>query len=506
MPRFRIPCRPAVIAGLALAIACAEDTPTAPREGAQLAKASDGLKVTPARLSFTALGATGTLTAKTSSSGALTATVSTPACASVSPRRVPRSPAKFTVTATSPGSCSVTINDGIRSVVVPVVVAPLLRGTLVTGGAHTCGLTTAGAAYCWGTNRFGQLGSSTNTGADAPNPTPQPVHGNLVFTRLAAGSNHTCGLTAAGVAYCWGANDVGQLGTTTNLETGTPNPTPAAVATTDAFVDLKAGQWFTCGLKADGSVLCWGSNQWGQLGTETNLGGVSPNPTPNLIPGGVAFTVLSAGETHVCALTAAGAAYCWGRNNFGQLGTDESQGSGTGVTTPQAVGGNLSFTALATGGNHSCGITAAGVAWCWGRNERGELGTSQGQDEPFGLRDPVQVEGGVVFTALTAGEEHTCGLTASGAAYCWGKNDWGQLGRVTDFMQPTSTAGPVDGGLAFVQVSARADQTCGVTGAGAAYCWGSNFLGQLGTTTNSGTGNPTAAPSAVSGGLVFGLP
>jgi alpha-tubulin suppressor-like RCC1 family protein len=490
---------------LALAAGCVDRAPTAP----ELGKQGTGLKVTPGRLSFTAIGASGTLTASTTVPGGLTAVVSTPGCVAVSPRRVTRSPGKFTVTATAAGTCSVTITDGaLGSAVIPVRVVPaFVHGTLTAGDQHTCGLTSAGAAYCWGSNRFGQLGSATNSGnAGAANPAPLPVQGSLTFTSLSAGQSHTCGLTPAGVAYCWGANDIGQLGVTANIATGNPNPQPTAVNTSETFIDLQAGRWFTCGLKSDGAVLCWGSNQWGQIGSEENTGGVTANPAPNQVLASVAFTSLYAGDSHTCALTAGGDAYCWGRNNFGQLGTALNHLTGNATPMPQAVSGDLTFTSLAAGRDHTCGLASTGATYCWGNNDHGAFGTTVEFGTGLGYPAPLPMEGSLVFTALAAGDEHTCGLLASGDGYCWGRNSQGKLGSVTDFFTESTEPLLVDGGFAFIQLSTFGNHTCGVTRAGSAYCWGRNEFGQLGTTTNSGTFTANAAPLAVSGGFAFATP
>jgi alpha-tubulin suppressor-like RCC1 family protein len=157
------------------------------------------------------------------------------------------------------------------------------------GASHTCGLTSAGAAYCWGLNYQGQLGTTTNNGTSNANPTPEAVSGGLSFTAVAMGASHTCGLTSAGVAYCWGYNYQGQLGTTTNNTSFNPNPTPQAVGGGLTLVSLVPGGYHTCGLTSAGVASCWGLNQYGQLGTTTNSGTESPNPSPLAVSGGLTF-------------------------------------------------------------------------------------------------------------------------------------------------------------------------------------------------------------------------
>lgn len=505
MPRSCAVATSAVCALALLATACSDTAPTAPMlegGGPQFAKAPRPLKVTPARLSFTEIGAHGTLTVTTSASGAITAAVSEPPCATVSPRRILRSPAKFTVTATAPGSCVVTLTDGGgASVQVPVRVVPLLRGTLALGVDHACGLTSAGAAYCWGRNQWGQLGNGAS-GTD-PNPAPVMVQGALAFSRLTAGTFHTCGLTPAGVAYCWGVNVDGQLGSPTNAGVVTPNAVPLPVNTGLTFIALEAGAWHTCGLTATGAVYCWGSNQFGQLGHSENAGQVGPNPAPLQVATTVAFTQLAAGEHHNCGLTAAGAAHCWGRNNAGQLGTETNISTNT-PTPPEAVSGNQVFASLAPGSTHTCGLTAAGVAYCWGSNERGQGGTSVNYQTAVPNTTPTLVETNLLFTGLAAGLLHTCGFVAGGEGYCWGTNRGGELTRSVTEVAQSEIPLLVAGALNFIQLAADGENTCGVTADGAAHCWGFNVYGQLGST--NGLGTVVGFPQAVSGGLTFAVP
>src|SRR5262245_4624739 len=145
---------------------------------------------------------------------------------------------------------------------------------------------------------------------------------------------------------------------------------------------------------------------------------------PVAVSGGLSFTALSAGADHTCGLTGSGAVYCWGKNISGQLGT----GSMANSSIPVAVLGGLSFTALSAGAEHTCGLTGSGAAYCWGDNWCGQLG--DGSRTLF-IGTPVAVSGGLAFNALAAASTHTCGLTSAGAAYCWGSNDSGRLGRGT---------------------------------------------------------------------------
>ena len=207
---------------------------------------------------------------------------------------------------------------------------------------------------------------------------------------------------------------------------------------------------------------------------------------------------LTAGVGFTCGVTSAGAAYCWGWNPSGQLGDNTT---GTNRSTPVAVlgvggGTALTFASLTAGFLHTCGVTIAGAAYCWGANGYGQLGdyTSTSSSTPVAVRG---VGGGtaLTFASLTAGGQHTCGLTSAGAAYCWGYNGYGQLGdnTTTNRSTPVAVLG-VGGGtaLTFASLTAGDGFTCGVTSAGAAYCWGYNATGQLGDNTTTTRSTPVA--------------
>src|SRR5438034_445795 len=175
-------------------------------------------------------------------------------------------------------------------------------------------------------------------------------------------------------------------------------PTPITV--TGVSPAIGAGFLHTCGLASTGAASCWGDNSKGQVGSDP-IGSLILIPVA--VSGGRTFSALAAGWTHNCGLTSAGAAYCWGDNSTGQLGN----GSTSNSSTPVAVSGGLSFSALALGGHLSCGLTSAGAAYCWGYNAYGELGNGSTTN----TLTPVAVSGGLSFSNITTGGGHTCGLT-----------------------------------------------------------------------------------------------
>ncbi len=303
------------------------------------------------------------------------------------------------------------------------------------------------------------------------------------FAGVSAGNAFGCGLAQSGKPFCWGQNFDGTVGDGTTMQRNRPT----AVSGGLTFTGVSAGLAHACGLTAAGAAYCWGSNGYGQLGNNSTTNSL----VPVAVVTGLAFSQISAGEQHTCARTAAGVVYCWGGNGNGQLG----DGTTTDRLTPTAVSGSLVLASVSAGGLHTCARTAAGVAYCWGSNSFGQLGDGSGLQQV----SPVAVSGGLAFSSVSAGASHTCAVrTTTGAADCWGWNGSGQLGsgNTTASLVPVAVAG----GLSFGSISAAAGEfTCALTTGGAAYCWGLNDVGQLG----SGNNTPRTTPGAVSGGLTL---
>jgi alpha-tubulin suppressor-like RCC1 family protein len=320
------------------------------------------------------------------------------------------------------------------------------------------------------------------------------VVSGLSFVQVSAGYNHTCGVTADSLAYCWGSNFFGQVGDGTQ----TDRLTPVRVAGFLRFRGVSAGTDFTCGITISYKAYCWGSNSHRSLGDGTTAD-IRLKPVP--VAGGLHFGQVTAGNSHGCAVTTADKAYCWGENSFGVLG-DGTQNT---RLAPVPVVGGLKFRQLAAGLGHTCGVTLTNSAWCWGNNSSGQLGKGPPQDKSL---VPVRVAGGLNFRKVSAGFDHSCSETTDNRGYCWGGNVFGAVGDGTN-SNVRLTPVAVVGGLQFDRVGAAGDtHTCGVTPGHKAYCWGSDRDGELGIGDNSGLpviiGTPfSSKPRAVTGGLLF---
>jgi len=363
---------------------------------------------------------------------------------------------------------------------------PRVFTQISAGGGQTCALAAGGLAYCWGDNYYDQLGTGSTSWENCDGPscstTPVPVLGGLRFSSVTSGEGATCGVTPGGSAYCWGL--LRPLGSFPIVPVSRlPVWLPGRVPGGPAFADVSAGASFACGVTGAGAAYCWGDNEVGQFGTGQVSQGDS---SPAAVAGNLVFSHISAGGLYACGVTLGGVAYCWGYNKDGELGTGDT----TSHPFPAAVTGGLVFATVTAGDDHSCGLTAGAAAYCWGSNGSGELGVGDTRQRLA----PVPVQGGLAFSAVSAGGRHTCGL-AAGRAYCWGFNFAGQLGvgDTINRMVPT----PVAGGLTFVSISTGDLHTCALTSSGAAYCWGMNEVGELGVGDTINRMVPT--PVAVGG-------
>jgi alpha-tubulin suppressor-like RCC1 family protein len=353
---------------------------------------------------------------------------------------------------------------------------------VVVGARHACALTGAGAVLCWGDNGEGQLGDGTTMQRHAP----VLVHGlTNPVKAIAAGDEHTCALDSTGAVLCWGSNASGALGDGSSApQRGTPGP----VAGLTGATSIGAGAASTCAAIASGSIVCWGANQFGQLGDGSMMTRSTPSATVGVLEGALAGPMsLAPGADHTCVIASAGNVECAGDDTNGALGN----GGNVGVDTYVANGVTNDAVAVASSIGFSCALIDDGTVQCWGFGGDGELGNGVIDSTDM----PAAVSGLAGATRVAAGFHHACAVTAAGVS-CWGDLgvadlDAGSADASTNPLIPVAVAGVPSG----VTAVAAGGGTCALTTAGAVLCWGDNTYGQLG----DGTTTPRAGPVAVVG-------
>jgi alpha-tubulin suppressor-like RCC1 family protein len=412
----------------------------------------------------------------------------------------------------TPGVDAVTAEaDGVGSTTFTVSTQPV-GGSIVfrfldAGGYHACGITTTEQLLCWGYSADGQLG----LGSTDLKPFPTLIPGDNRYRLITGGFYHSCATTLASTVWCWGNSADGRLGNGA-LATEISSPVRAILSADTTVLggeivvlpgpqliaqQVQAGELHTCAIDLAQHAWCWGGNPEGGVGIgESGPGNFRAFPV--LVLTAELFKSVAIGGLHTCGITLGGGGRCWGYNVAGQLG----DGGNASSPVPVTVGGftfrtdgTVIFRSpdpdfplppgpfIAAGYDHSCGITTANQAVCWGLNQNGQLGDNNAPNE----NTPVVVAGGHTFVAVTAGLRHTCALDSTGAAWCWGANDLGQLGRAG---AASRVPVAVEGGLRFAYIKAGELFTCGVTSDGGAWCWGDNEYGQLGDGSFTGSAVP----------------
>jgi len=367
------------------------------------------------------------------------------------------------------GSATFTAKSAFTTSTVTVNALERQFQTIDIGTDFSCGFLNLGRGYCWGLGSVGQLASSADSicfgsagGGQLPcSISPKRFAGNILeFTAMQAGGVFGCGITKDKLIYCWGDNNLGELGN--GGKGGGAQPTLATVAQV-RFDSIAVGRTHACALSTTKQVYCWGNDANGELGETPVINSTTPIP----IGTALAFTSITAGENHSCGISG-GTAYCWGNNELGQLGNG---GVGTFSANPVQVTGSSNLVAISAGGDHTCALTATGSAVCWGADYDGQSGPASAGD----IAASAEAVGGGSFTRISAGTSHTCAITAGGSAFCWGSGAWGQTGN-----SGTSSPAAVGGGVAFKAITSGDRHSCGIGTDGETYCWGSNVYGALG--------------------------
>jgi len=382
----------------------------------------------------------------------------------------------------------------------------------VTAGAeHTCGRKADGRIFCWGYNRSGQLGIWNEAFQDKPVRTgseniwkvassgewrtcgintenqlwcwgykdipdcspgrtdncdpPQQIGSDSDWMAVTESSTHTCAIRAGGQLWCWGDNTWGQLGLDSPDDF---KEVPRRVGTDSDWTSVVASNDFTCGIKAGGQLWCWGGNWYGVLGS----GNTDNTDEPVRVGNDSDWTNLTVGRRHTCALKAGGELWCWGSNQSGQLGHENLEGN---YYTPTRVGADSDWNYVAAGSRFTCAVKAAGELWCWGLNEFGQLGLGDTQQ----YSSPQRVGTESDWASATSGKEHVCAIKTDNSLWCWGNNQYGRLG-IGGEDGPHLTPQRVGMDLDWISVSAGYLHNCALKADGSFWCWGNNWYNQLG--------------------------
>ena len=380
-------------------------------------------------------------------------------------------------------------------------------------GNHTCAILDDGDIKCWGANSHGQIGNEGDPSVDQS--FPQTVSGGFSWVvasnavasvdgslfsyssdKLTAGHSHSCALRDDGQPFCWGSSQHGQLGIGETRSTPYYFPTPHQVLSPANVTSISAGSFHTCAIREDGSLICWGQDDYGQLGNggngfwDNSPGDQLSPPLDSVLDLGPNRTALevSAGYQHTCAILDTGDVKCWGKGDRGQLG---SGADGYRYSIPSSVvdlGEDRTAVSLGKGSraDHACAILDNGDLKCWGRDNYGQIGdggTIGYNDNDFtsGPSEPIDLGTGRTAVAVALGGYHTCAILDDGSVKCWGSDYWGQLGdggTSTDQASPVSVdLGP---GRTAVAISASNAHTCAILDDGSVKCWGSNQKNAIG--------------------------
>lgn len=297
---------------------------------------------------------------------------------------------------------------------------------IAAGYQHTCVAHKSGKVSCWGFNSDGQLGNG-ETGNRKP--APVEVSGLTNASAVAAGGNFSCAVRgASGAVVCWGANGSGQLG----KGGGSDSSTPVAVSTLSDVVSLSAGERHACAATNAGTVYCWGDGAMNQLGRE---GG---SATPVLVENVTEAVQVAAGKDWTCAVTKSGTVMCWGANELGELGSTAPSPS-----PPVTVAKLSDAIWVGAGRKHACAARNTGSVVCWGAGGRGQLGDGKTRLPAESQAAFVTTIGVVGAISTGAGNDHACAGSSSNRIFCWGANDRGQLGvgSETDSATPALVPG-----------------------------------------------------------------
>ena len=412
------------------------------------------------------------------------------------------------------GFIHLTLGDGFQSG------QPLDNVSMGTTDYSNCVILTDETLRCWGSNSWGQIGDGTiGTNRYVPVNVTLPSGKQARSLSHSSSSQHICAVMDDGSLYCWGKNRYGQIGDGTACTTetyqygcngGYGRSTPVAVSLPPGrtATAVTTGERWTCAILDDGSVWCWGYNGGGRLGvgnaTETGSWAYSPQQT--LLPSGRTAIAISAGSEHTCAVLDNNSIVCWGGNGYSQLGYSTSSESHS--TIPDYASnvyglatGSIGFNSIASGNYHNCAISTDNIAYCWGMNQYKQLGNDSGPQYGNSWQMMrVSLPAAREAMGLSLGHMSSCAILDDESVYCWGYDENNRLNTAYHCDGGDYSNGCYEGqrrtpaesipptGRSFIAMARGENHGCALVDNGGVYCFGSNSYGVLGNGSNYGNG------------------
>jgi alpha-tubulin suppressor-like RCC1 family protein len=305
---------------------------------------------------------------------------------------------------------------------------------IAAGIFHTCAIASDNQAYCWGYNPYGQLGNNSTTNSSTPVAVDTSgVLSGKTINQISTSRHHTCVIASDNQAYCWGYNTYGQLGNNSTTDSSIPvavNTSGVLNGKTIKSISNKFSH--TCVIASDNQAYCWGYNGYGQLGNNSTTDSSIPVAVNTSgVLSGKTINQISANYVHTCAIASDNQAYCWGAGSNGRLGNNSTTNSSVPVAVyTSGVFSGKTINQISAGYYHTCAVASDNQAYCWGRNDYGQLGniSTTNSSVPVTVYKP-DVLINKTIDLISNSTYHTCVIASDNQAYCWGRNAYGELGN-----------------------------------------------------------------------------